>query len=125
MSNQPGCLSSDAMYVFLDGELSQAEDSTVIEHLDHCPKCRAALEMCAGGQQWLGHVKENLTSGDVSVHAGEVDQEPALANEPFLIADRLSFLAPSDDPRMLGRLGIYEVAGVVGYGAMGGCPQGV
>jgi serine/threonine-protein kinase len=31
----------------------------------------------------------------------------------------LSFLSPTDDPRMLGRFGGYEIAGVVGCGGMG------
>ena len=61
MPHNPDCLSPDRMHVFLDGQLSQSEDSTVIDHLDRCPKCRAALEESAGGQQWLGHAKEFLT----------------------------------------------------------------
>ena len=52
MLHNPDCLSPGELHVFLDGELSQAEDSTVIEHLDHCPKCRAALEESAGGAPW-------------------------------------------------------------------------
>lgn len=119
MSTKPHCLSPDEMHVFLDGELSQAEDSTIVEHLDGCPKCRAALEESAGGPQWLGHVKEFLSDVDPACPADESGQEPECPSEPFLIADRLTFLAPSEDPRMLGRMGIYEVAGVIGYGAMG------
>jgi eukaryotic-like serine/threonine-protein kinase len=119
MPANPQCLSVDEMHVFLDGELSQAEDSSVIEHLDGCPKCRAALEESAGGPQWLGHVKEFLADVDPACPAEEPGEEQEIAPEPFLIADRLTFLAPSEDPRMLGRMGIYEVAGVIGYGAMG------
>src|SRR6185436_12069392 len=119
MPTKTHCLSLDEMHVFLDGELSQAEDSTVIEHLDGCPKCRAALEQSAGGPQWLGHVKECLSDVDSACLFEELDDPSELASEPFLIADRLTFLVPSEDPRMLGRMGIYEVAGVIGYGAMG------
>jgi serine/threonine-protein kinase len=64
-------------------------------------------------------VKEFLANVKVGDSVEELSPEPELTPEPFLVADRLSFLAPSDDPRMLGRMGIYEVAGVVGYGAMG------
>jgi serine/threonine protein kinase len=119
MPHTPECLSPDEMYVFLDGQLSQAEDSTVIDHLDHCAQCRAALEESAGGPQWLDHVKEFLANVRGADPVEELTQEPELASERLLVADRLTFLAPSDDPRMLGRLGIYEVAGVIGYGAMG------
>ncbi len=31
----------------------------------------------------------------------------------------LNTLGPTDDPRMLGRLGQYEIAGIVGQGGMG------
>ena len=31
----------------------------------------------------------------------------------------LGVLAPTDDPRMMGRLGVYEVSGVIGSGGMG------
>ncbi|HBE67849.1 MAG TPA: hypothetical protein DDW52_06845 [Planctomycetaceae bacterium] len=43
-----------------------------------------------------------------------------LGSEP--IADPQSFLhllGPSDDPNMLGRVGNYEVVGVIGHGGMG------
>ena len=119
MLQKSHCLSPDEMHVFLDGQLSQAEDSTLIGHLDRCPRCREALERNAGGPQWLGHVKEFLGDANFIGPVDQPGQEPELAPEPLLIADRLSFLAPSDDPRMLGRMGIYEVAGVIGYGAMG------
>lgn len=92
MPTKTHCLSLDEMHVFLDGELSQAEDSTVIEHLDGCPKCRAALEQSAGGPQWLGHVKEFLSDVDSACPIEEASDQPELASEPFLIADRLTFL---------------------------------
>lgn len=39
--------------------------------------------------------------------------------DAYLVANRLTFLAPTDDPRMIGRMGVYEVSGVIGYGGMG------
>src|SRR5436189_2352968 len=100
MSTKTHCLSTDEMHVFLDGELPEAEDSSVIEHLDGCPKCRAALEESAGGQQWLGRVMEFLADADSEFATEKSGEETELASEPFLIADRLTFLAPSEDPRM-------------------------
>src|SRR5207302_5983905 len=37
----------------------------------------------------------------------------------------LGFLSPTDDPRMLGRFGGYEIAGVVGCGGMGVVMKGL
>jgi serine/threonine-protein kinase len=46
--------------------------------------------------------------------AGEDDSEAPAAG-PL----SLDFLAPTDDPAMLGRVGVYEIAGVVGRGGAG------
>ena len=44
------------------------------------------------------------------------DGEPQVAQE---VRQVLRWLAPTDDPAMLGRIGPYEIAGVVGSGGMG------
>jgi len=38
------CLRIDQIYLFLEGELSSAEVSTIKEHLSLCPKCKKAVE---------------------------------------------------------------------------------
>lgn len=119
MRHEPHCLSADDMRLFLDGQSSPVEDSAVVEHLDDCAKCRAALEENAGGSQWIEHVHDLLSDADGDDSVDRSGESSVAAAEPFLIANRLTFLAPSDDPRMLGRMGVYEISGVIGYGGMG------
>ena len=47
------------------------------------------------------------------------EEETLAARKPLQTQNVIDSLAPSEDPRMLGRLGNYEVSGVVGAGAMG------
>jgi serine/threonine protein kinase len=61
-----------------------------------------------------------------STHEGDRDAAPIHSDQPdsFLREDRddgiaLSFLQPSTSPNSLGRLGCYEIYGVLGHGAFG------
>ncbi len=120
------CLTKQRVQNFLEGQLSLQEETQTIAHLDDCLSCREALEDSVGGSPWIAKLKDLLSGGENGSTAdtspvvntpGECDAE--LESQRALVADRLSFLAPSDDPRMLGRMGVYEILGVVGYGAMG------
>ncbi|TWT98668.1 WD40 repeat domain-containing serine/threonine protein kinase [Stieleria varia] len=63
---------------------------------------------------------------DLSVAPTPSQSSPASASSksttnlpPVAIDHRLSFLAPSDDPAYIGRLGHFEIARVIGSGGMG------
>src|SRR4030095_3413235 len=47
------------------------------------------------------------------------DRPADASQRPLQIQDVLDSLGPTDDPQMLGRLGGYEISGVVGAGGMG------
>lgn len=119
MTQSQHCLSSDDIRVFLDGQSSSVVESIVVAHLDLCAECRAALEENAGGSEWLGHVHELLSDAECDPADDDCTETAHAAVDSFLVANRLTFLAPTDDPRMIGRMGVYEVSGVIGYGGMG------
>jgi serine/threonine protein kinase len=114
----------------LEGELTPGEESSVIQHLDGCPRCQAWLEQDAGDDAAWSTARQYLaTSTELSrwpvtrSDARTVTQlqharaaEDGVERHPPV---DISFLAPSDDPAYLGRLGSYEIAGIVGYGGMG------
>src|SRR5436190_8777166 len=92
--------------------LTDAERAAFEAHLESCSDCRSALESTAAAPgEWqsartfLSSDAEDVSSADTS----EIESVDGVLNA----------LAPTDDPRMLGRLGGYEIAGVVGRGGMG------
>lgn len=119
MTTSQHCLSSDSIRLFLEGHSTQIEDAVYIDHLDQCPACRTALEENAGGARWLGQVHELLANIECDDVKGDQNEISHTTVDSFLLANRLTFLSPSDDPRMIGRMGVYEVSGVIGYGGMG------
>ncbi len=119
MNNTQHCLSSDDIRTFLEGQSTQDEDSAMVAHLDRCQTCRTALEEDAGGAKWLGQVHDLLSDAEFDATTDEQIENIRTPADLFLVANRLTFLAPTDDPRMIGRMGVYEVSGVIGCGGMG------
>lgn len=109
-------LEAASIDAFLAGRLPSDDEATLIRHLDTCPVCQAELETAAGGPCWWTDAREFLSAEDTqlsphgAVETIDGDQAEAMT---------LDFLAPSDDPAMLGRVGVYEVAGVIGRGGTG------
>ncbi|WP_165249580.1 serine/threonine-protein kinase [Paludisphaera soli] len=89
--------------------LAPAEIAALERHLDACASCRDELDRIVRVDDCLAAAKLG-PAGDEDFD----DPETELAGpEP------LDFLAPTDWPDSLGRLGTYEVKGVLGRGGMG------
>ena len=110
---------------FLAGLLNTTEESTFVDHLETCPYCREWLEEDSGSDQHWQWAREllSLSSGRAGSQAPSVERpaETSLWEKAWRsdIVDRsaLSFLSPSDDPAMIGRVGPYEISGFLGRGA--------
>ncbi|QEH39109.1 Serine/threonine-protein kinase PrkC [Aquisphaera giovannonii] len=87
--------------------LAEADRAEAIGHLDRCEACRAALEGMAAEASWWGELQSALRPDDP-------DDGGSIGASHWL-----GFLAPSERPGSLGRLGAYEVSGVIGRGGMG------
>lgn len=127
------------MEAFLEDRLSESEQAALIKHLDHCVTCRGQIgKLAADPETWdaadsfladeafdsvcLGTSELLKTGNYLRVTTGEVVESMDAAIEQVAshrIENLLSILSPTDDPRMLGRLGGYEISGVVGAGGMG------
>ena len=88
--------------------LAPAETASLEEHLQHCARCRETLDQLIGEDRLLGAVRHYFASNPTEAR----EENPAAG-------ESLDFLAPTDWPESLGRLGTYEVIGVLGRGGMG------
>ncbi len=108
---------------FLNSEHYHLEDTDLIAHLDICLECREYVEAQAGEpEHWL-QAKDLLQTNDFD-RASSMDYSAATccgtdAGQTIPVKDVLDLLVPSEFPNHLGRLGTYEVTGVVGVGGMG------
>lgn len=116
----------DLLDLFLGDRLADSERMVLEEHLESCTACRDRLETLAAEPGLWSEARDFLSStDDVSDAAGAAfagATATALSrDEPDTVRPEhiRSFLAPTDDPRMLGRFGGYEITGVIGCGGMG------
>ena len=79
------------------------------EHIEHCDRCREELRRLGGDRQSWVDVRESL------LHQSRDQQIDGRANDSI----DLNFLPPSVQPEMLGRLGRYEIEGLIGRGGTG------
>ena len=103
---------------FLVGNISDHEEAALIEHLNHCDSCAQELEQqAADHSSWneaQSLLKDPFSIGTMGTTDGNTNQ-----SLPLSARQVLNMLDPTDDPESLGRVGGYEVMGVVGSGAMG------
>lgn len=111
------------LYDLVEGRTAGDSEQALIDHLDACDFCRRTLDAISGGQDWASETGEVLRSLSETVDyplrdAAAID-EPEDRDGGALPQMMLQCLGPTDDPAMLGRLGAYEVAGVIGCGGAG------
>jgi serine/threonine protein kinase len=97
-----------------EDRLPADEVSGLEEHLQHCSGCRAALDDMADSQPWIDAVRRYLGPDPTGPYESEMSPSSSSG-----IDETLGALAPSDWPDSLGRLGSYEIKGVIGRGGMG------
>jgi serine/threonine-protein kinase len=112
---------------YLDRRLAPQEDAALEQHLDRCSTCRRLLDDSAAEINWWTDASRFLAADEWDALASMASWQQVVAEEgqPAQRDDdgalrRLSaWLDPTDDPRMLGRFGGYEIVGVIGEGGMG------
>ena len=110
---------------FLDQELTADEEQLLQQHLDVCPTCSARLdESTAPDALWeeTGQLLRDdpIDLEPLSTILSNADDQPVGQHVvDDTIRRVLELLHPTDDPQMAGRIGGYEVAGVIGSGGNG------
>lgn len=107
---------SDHADRYLHEQLSQHESAQFESHIETCRVCRERLESIAGEPSDWQHTKEWLGS---SSELCKWDQHSAPSDVRQLHSLGLEILSPTDQPESIGRLGNYEIRGVIGRGGMG------
>lgn len=119
MNIQPVCLTEETLNRIRRNEISNPEWSVLEEHLNHCADCRSRLESGEQDPDWTQEILPALVAEEESPLV-LLDPETCEADQESGSLDQvLRLLGPTDNPHMLGRIGQYEVVGVVGRGGMG------
>ena len=132
MPTQSTTCRRETIDLFLRDSLSDVEQAAFEEHLAMCSACRDALSDSAAEPELWNEAAEALSDDALQFSEPEgVSPRTGLASNfvrgltpsgsPIVPAAQgvLNLLAPTDDPHKLGRLGTYEIAGVIGCGGMG------
>ena len=122
-SNNTTC-DPDSLELFLGDRLADSERLALEEHLESCNACRDRLESLAAEPGLWSDARDFLSSADdiLDLDGAACATATALSrddSETVRPEHIRSFLTPTDDPRMLGRFGGYEITGVIGCGGMG------
>ncbi len=115
--NQNVC-ESNRLVAFLNGSLTDHDVSELTKHLDDCAACGRELQQLAAAPDRWKEAKTHLSRTAIRPVVSNPEVNFA-RNLPFTIRQVIEMLDPTDDPSSMGRLGGYEVTGVVGSGAMG------
>lgn len=122
MLQRDECYDAGRLSLLIESRLGAEDETAVTRHLDHCEACRAKLEeLAADTSEWAAMRELLRTPGEDDGDFLWPGSHPADFVSHDAAAERrnpLSFLAPSDDPASLGRMGSYEVTGVIGRGGM-------
>ena len=121
-----------ALRELLSGELSAEQEQQLTEHLRDCPTCRRRLDELASQDTLLTDAARQLVADQTppeeplarAIHELRLTGRSKRARSPQRRTNtgnarasgseiRLDFLTATDYPQALGRLGVYEILGVV------------
>ena len=107
---------------FFESE-SQELAPVLLTRLETCLQCRAYFEELAADATYWDEAQTMLQQGefDLASHADFCNSSLATPHlsKDAIVQSVVDLLDPTDDPHQLGRVGGYEISGVIGVGGMG------
>lgn len=110
------CYDRQLFQRFLDEQFDETEEAAFLAHLGSCQKCQVELARISGHAEIRLDI-EQLADGFDDETIDDTPSEVIDARRDLQAMRKL--LAPTDNPQMLGRLGSYEVCGIIGRGSAG------
>lgn len=109
--------------LLINESLSTEETILFEEHLAVCQSCQKLLMEVAGGSKALDTATAMLSSStEMPVWSEKQSSQVGFRSGEHTRSGHsvdLSFLGPTDDPASMGRIGNYEIQGIIGRGGMG------
>lgn len=108
---------------FLRNELSAERYMQMDQHVSECETCQQRLEQTAAETEWWDDAElflsDDMIDHELAELVGETSTDLRTNSSRTDVRTIVAWLDPTDDPRMLGRLAGYEIAGIIGSGGMG------
>src|SRR5690349_8446913 len=113
--------------LLLSDDLSEVDKADLERHLETCEACSAIIDRLSADTGWWDEAGRFVPADLGPAAEAKPENTTDYWADAHLSGARtarqgdvwLDFLAPSVDPRSLGRLGPYEVMSVIGQGGMG------
>ena len=116
MNSTNACLSESEISRLLSTDTPSTETAEAELHLAECGACRSTIETMIADSRWWDEAEQTLATSAIW---STVRENAAREAEPSTNVRMLELLGPTDDPAMLGRVGAYEIIGILGFGGMG------
>jgi serine/threonine-protein kinase len=110
---------------FLEGRLADDDARQIELHLETCSECRSRLETAAADDSYWSlvpmYLSDDAIDCDFATSMIATTERPSgwMSDDKSELLRITDYFDPTDDPRMMGRFGGYEIAGIVGSGGMG------
>jgi eukaryotic-like serine/threonine-protein kinase len=103
----------------LRGDCDPSQELEATIHIANCERCRESFDSLAADKHWWSEIAATLSSNPsfpfVEQHTTGLSTSEANDRD----ANPTAWLAPSDNPAMIGRLGDFDVLEIIGQGGMG------
>ena len=125
MTNQTSPCDLKTIESFLSDQLDVLERENFSTHLETCESCRNELDRKAAEPEFWTEAADLLSTTFDSASLFDASEKEAVdPGSNLSLRTIIDWLSPTDNPEMLGRIGEFEISGIVGVGGMGSVLKG-